>query len=68
MAPDSRKSDSKGLLLPPRVSTALLSCDKAITGTLSSFAMLFNDLEIVKFLVLYFLCCLHQPSLVVSNQ
>ena len=48
IAPDSRKSESKGLLLPPRVSTARLNCDRAITGTLNSLAILFRDLEIVE--------------------
>ena len=48
IAPDSLRSDNKGLLLPPRVSTARLSCERAITGTFNSLAILFNDLEMVE--------------------
>ena len=45
IAPDSLKSESIGLLLPTDdlVSTPLLTCESAITGIFSSFAMLFND-------------------------
>ena len=41
IAPDSRKSESIGLLLPTDdlVSTPLLTCERAITGILSSFAI-----------------------------
>ena len=48
MAPDSRKSDNKGLLDPPRVSTALDNCESAITGTDNSFAKAFKFLEIIE--------------------
>ena len=48
MAPDSRKSDSNGLLLEPRVSTARDSCERAITGTSNSLAKAFKFLEIVE--------------------
>ena len=40
IAPDSLRSESIGLLVPPLVSTALESWDKAITGIFNSFAML----------------------------
>ena len=47
MAPDSLRSESKGLLVPPRVSTARDNCESAITGTFSSFANAFKFLDIV---------------------
>jgi hypothetical protein len=39
IAPDSRRSESKGLLLDPRVSTARDNWESAITGTFNSFAL-----------------------------
>ena len=48
MAPDSRKSDNNGLLLPPLVSTALDNWDNAITGTSNSLANAFKFLEIIE--------------------
>ena len=45
MAPDSRRSESMGLW-SGLCSTARESCDSATTGTLSSLASDFNDLEI----------------------
>ena len=41
IAPDSRKSDNNGRLLPPRVSTARDNCDNAITGIDNSLANAF---------------------------
>ena len=44
MAPDSRRSESCGRLFSPvRCSGARDSCDKASTGTCSSFARIFNE-------------------------
>ena len=48
IAPDSLRSESNGRFDPPRVSTALDSCDKAITGTLSYFASALRLREIVE--------------------
>ena len=45
MAPDSRRSDITGRLLG-RCSSERLSCESAITGTLSSLARPFSDREI----------------------
>ena len=45
MAPDSRRSAITGRL-SVRVSSDRLSCDSAITGTLSSFARPFSEREI----------------------
>ena len=47
IAPDSLRSESIGLLVPPLVSTALESWDKAITGIFNSFANALRFLEIV---------------------
>ena len=46
IAPDSLRSESIGLF-PGLVSTVLESWESAITGTFNSFAMAFNDLEII---------------------
>ena len=42
IAPESLKSDSIGLLVPPLVSTARDNWERAITGTLSSLANAFK--------------------------
>ena len=47
MAPDSRRSESCGRLLPPRDSTDRLSCERAMIGMLSSLAIAFSDREII---------------------
>ena len=45
IAPDSRKSEFTGRLLG-RCSRERLSCDRAITGQLNSFARAFSEREI----------------------
>ena len=46
MAPDSRKSDNIGRLLPPRSSTLRDNCDNAMIGIFNSLAIDFNEREI----------------------
>ena len=48
IAPDSLKSDSSGLFVPPLVSTALESWERAIIGMSNSFAKDFKFLDIVE--------------------
>ena len=48
IAPDSRRSESNGRLLPPRVSTARDNWDNAITGILNSLANALRLREIVE--------------------
>ena len=47
MAPDSRRSESCGRLLPPRDSTERFNCESAMIGTLSSLAIALSDREIM---------------------
>ena len=45
IAPDSRRSDNCGRLLPVRDSTERFNCDKAMIGMFNSLAMDFNERE-----------------------
>jgi hypothetical protein len=69
IAPDSRRSDSNGRLLEPRVSTARESWDNAITGTFNSLAKAFKFREMVEISSLFPpLCHSLLLSLTANNQ